>query len=101
MQTPLDKDQARQLATSIAWGRIALGAIAMLAPSLPLRPWVGGATAQQRQAKVLARAMGIRDIALGLGVILALRHAAPARGWVEGGGLADTRDCVATLLALP
>ena len=101
METPLDRDQARRLATSIAWGRIAIGATAILAPSLPLRPWVGGAVAKQREAKLLARAMGIRDIALGLGVIIAQRHDAPVRGWVEGGGLADTGDCLATLLAFP
>jgi hypothetical protein len=101
MKTPLDHDQARRLATSIAWGRIALGATALLAPSVPLRPWVGRVAAKQREAKLLARAMGVRDVALGLGVILALRHDGPVRGWVEGGGLADTGDCVATVLAFP
>src|SRR3989454_6334285 len=101
MESPLDRDQARRIATSIAWGRIAIGVTALLVPSLPLRPWVGPATAKQREAKLLARSMGIRDVALGLGVIIAQRHDAPVRGWVEGGGLADTGDCLATLLAFP
>lgn len=95
----LDRDSARQLAANVAWARIGLGATAILAPSLPLRPWVGGEAARKPRAKLLARALGARDIALGLGVILALRHDAPLRGWVEGGGLADAGDVVATLLA--
>lgn len=95
----LDRDSARQLAANVAWARIGLGATAMLLPALPLRPWVGGEVARRRGAKVLARALGARDIALGLGVILALRHDAPVRGWVEGGGLADAGDALATLLA--
>ena len=95
----VDKDRARQLALSLAWGRIALGTTAILAPSIPLRPWVGRDVAWRPRAKLLARALGARDMALGLGVILALRHDAPVRGWVEGGGFADTGDAVATLLA--
>ena len=43
--------------------------------------------------------LGARDLALGIGVILALRHDAPVRGWVEGSGLADAGDTLATLLA--
>lgn len=95
----MDKGQARQLAAGIAWGRIVLGATAMVAPSIPLRPWVGRDVAWRPRAKLLARALGARDVALGVGVVLALRHDAPVRGWVEGGGLADAGDVLATLLA--
>ena len=99
MSLAVDKERARQLAVSVAWGRIALGVTAILTPSIPLRPWVGRELAWRPRAKLLGRALGARDVALGLGVILALRHDAPVRGWVEGGGLADTGDAVATLLA--
>jgi hypothetical protein len=95
----MDRDAARALAASVAWGRIGLGVTAMLTPAVPLRPWVGRDIAWRPRAKMLARALGARDIALGVGVILALRHGAPVRGWVEGGGLADAGDLVATLLA--
>jgi hypothetical protein len=95
----MDRDAARALAASVAWGRIGLGVTAMLTPAVPLRPWVGRDIAWRPRAKMLARALGARDIALGVGVILALRHEAPVRGWVEGGGLADAGDLVATLLA--
>ncbi|MGH8992813.1 MAG: hypothetical protein ACRDZ7_14995 [Acidimicrobiia bacterium] len=95
----MDREAARRLAASVAWGRIGLGVTAVLTPAVPLRPWVGREVAWRPRAKLLGRALGARDIALGLGVILALRHEAPVRGWVEGGGMADAGDLVATLLA--
>ena len=95
----MEKDQARQLAEAVAWGRVAIGVTALVAPTLPLRPWVGRDFAWQPRAKLLARSLGARDLALGIGVILALRHDAPVRGWVEGGGLADAGDTLATLLS--
>jgi len=95
----MEKDQARQIAEAIAIGRIAIGVVALVAPSVPLRPWVGRDFAWQPRAKLLARSLGARDLALGIGVMLALRHKAPVRGWVEGAGLADAGDTLATLLA--
>lgn len=95
----MERDQARQLAEAVAWGRIAIGVTALVAPTVPLRPWVGRDFAWQPRAKLLARSLGARDLALGIGVILAIRHDAPIRGWVEGGGLADTGDVLATLLS--
>ena len=95
----MDRETARRLAASVAWGRIGLGATAVLAPAVPLRPWVGREVAWRPRAKLLARALGARDIALGVGVVLALRKDAPVRGWVEGGVLADAGDVVATTLA--
>ncbi|HEV3365368.1 MAG TPA: hypothetical protein VG795_14765 [Acidimicrobiia bacterium] len=97
----MEKDQARQLAEAIAVGRIAIGIVALVAPTLPLRPWVGRDFAWQPRAKLLARSLGARDLALGIGVLLALRHKAPVRGWVEGAALADAGDTLATLLAFP
>ena len=95
----MDRDKARQLAEAIALGRIAIGLAALIAPTVPLRPWVGRDFAWQPRAKLLARSLGARDLALGVGVMLALRHKAPVRGWVEGAVLADAGDALATLLA--
>jgi len=95
----MEKEQARQLAETVAWSRIAIGAVALLAPAVPLRPWFGRDFAGDPRAKLLGRSLGARDLALGVGVILALRHEAPVRGWVEGAGVADAGDCLATLLA--
>ena len=75
----MDKLQARQLAQTVAWARIAIGVTAIVAPSLPLRPWVGD-LAGDRRGKLLARSLGARDLALGLGVVLAMKHEAPVRG---------------------
>ena len=95
----MDRDKARQIAEAIAVGRIGIGIVALVAPTVPLRPWVGRDFAWQPRAKLLARSLGARDLALGIGVMLALRHKAPVRGWVEGSGLADAGDTLATLLA--
>jgi hypothetical protein len=97
----MDRDQARQIAEAIAVGRIAIGIVALVAPAVPLRPWVGRDFAWQPRAKLLSRSLGARDVALGVGVMLALRHKGPVRGWVEGAGLADAGDALATLLAFP
>ena len=95
----MDKVQARQLAETVAWGRIAIGITALVAPTLPLRPWVGRDFAWQPRAKLLARSLGARDLALGIGVILALKKDTPVRGWIEGSGVADAGDVLSTLLA--
>jgi hypothetical protein len=86
------------LAVTIAGARVALGAVAIAAPRAASRPWVGAATAGPASA-VLGRALGGRDVALGLGALLASRRSAPLRGWVEAGGLADCGDVTATLLS--
>jgi hypothetical protein len=95
---PLTRVQSRRLAQLVAVGRVALGVTAISLPQLPLRPWVGDRRGDQG-AVVLARALGARDLALGLGAVLAVRHEVPARGWVEAGGLADTGDALFTVLS--
>ena len=60
--------------------------------------WVGS-DAGRRPVKVLARAFGARDLAIGLGVVIALDRGAPVRGWIEAGALSDALDTCASLLA--
>ena len=81
-----------------ARGRIAVGAAFVLLPGLAGRMWIGP-EAGRRPVKVLARAFGARDLAIGLGVVIALDRGAPVRGWIEAGALSDALDAVATLLA--
>ena len=50
-------------------------------------------------APLFARMLGGRDIALGLGTVIALDRGKPVRGWLEGSVLADAVDCVACVLA--
>jgi hypothetical protein len=90
--------QARSIALSHARGRMAVGAALVLAPGLAGSPWIG-ADASRPAVKVLARALGVRDFALGLGIAVALDRGGPARGWLEAAALADAVDLVATLVA--
>lgn len=104
---------ARRSASALAGLRIGLGVVAFLAPVRLARGWVG-AEAVGANARVLARAMGGRDLALGLGAVAALRGldgcgaggsavrggtAGVARRWLLAGGLADAGDLAATLVA--
>jgi hypothetical protein len=90
----------RRGARAVAAGRVVLGLTALAWPSVPARPWVGAA-ADDLAARVFGRALGARDIALGLGALTALQgHAAEpgsACAWVAAGALSDTLDVVASL----
>lgn len=98
---------SRRCARWLAAGRVALGVAAVLRPELPARPWVGAKEAGGAAGAVLGRALGGRDISLGLGALLALRDdalgddraAGPAASWVAGGALADGVDVLATLVS--
>lgn len=87
---------------AVAAGRVALGLTALAWPSVPARPWVGAAAAEGIGARVFGRALGGRDVALGLGALTALRHPAAAGpgaacAWVAAGALSDALDVAASL----
>ncbi len=104
----------RASARAVAAGRVALGLTALAWPAGPARPWVG-AGGDDLAVRVLARALGARDLALGLGALAALRRPPgepgepgearsarepwPAGAWVAAGALSDALDVVASLLA--
>ncbi len=90
--------EARDLALLNARGRMAIGASLVLVPRLIGTMWIGDG-ADRPVVKLLARALGARDLALGLGAAVALDRGAPVRGWLEGAALADGMDLFATLLA--
>jgi len=75
----------RRGATTVAAARVALGLAALAWPSVPARPWTGAGD-DDLTARVFGRALGARDLALGLGALTALRDQAaspgPARSWV-------------------
>jgi len=93
----VNRDAARNAARWLSYARIGLGVTAIVAPTLPARPWIGD-DARRPSVKLLSRALGARDVALGIGAVLAMNHGGPVRGWVEGGGFADAGDFVATLV---
>jgi len=94
----------RRWATAVAVGRVALGVTALAWPSVPARPWVGAA-ADDVAARVFGRALGGRDLALGLGALVALQgpeaQAGSARAWLAAGALSDALDVAATVSSWP
>lgn len=89
----------RQLVRGLNTGRVVVGAAALVAPGFAGRRWVGDA-ARLPEVKVITRAFGVRDLALGLGTLQALDADAPAEPWVTLGVLSDAVDLAATLLAI-
>jgi hypothetical protein len=99
--------QLRRGATAVAAARVAIGVLALARPGVPSRPWVGvGAGADEGTAglaaRVLGRALGGRDLGLGLGTLAALNQADgedAASAWVAAGALCDALDVATTLAA--
>jgi hypothetical protein len=122
----------RQSATAVAAARVAIGVAALVRPDVPSRPWVGtgaGDGPAGLAGRVFGRALGGRDLALGLATLVALNELEPgesgapgesgesgtpggdgqkaaARGaqeaaslWVAAGALADALDVVTSLAA--
>src|SRR5262245_65733702 len=90
----------RRGALTVAAGRVALGLTALAWAAVPARPWVG-ASADDLAARVFGRALGARDVALGLGALAALQgpgaEPGSAAAWVAAGALSDALAVVASL----
>lgn len=87
-----------QVAKAVALGRIGLGAVFTVMPSVALSAWPGRGSRRMPVARLLARSVGVRDLALGVGTLAAIKHDAPLRGWIEAGVLADAGDALAIVL---
>ena len=89
----------RTLATALALNRVAFGVGYLIAPERTGTGWIGGA-ARDDATKVFTRALGARDLALGLGALRALAgHRPDARLWFAAHTIADGADLAATLAA--
>jgi len=88
----------RDVARLIAGGRIAIGTALLLAPRLATRPWIGK-DAGRPGAKVLARAMGARDVVIGAIALHTLGNPQVAPRWQKAGAAVDAVDLAATLAA--
>ncbi len=86
------------LVLAMCAARIAIGATALAAPPLMAGPWVGSG-AKRADVKLLARAAGGRDLALGVGTLLAKRDGdkGDLRRWLWMGVLSDATDTLLTL----
>ncbi len=90
---------ARRGAVALSAARVAVGVTALAFPAVVARPWVG-AEGDGLAGKVLGRALGARDLALGLGTLAALRDG-PARAWLAAAALSDAFDVATSVASWP
>ncbi len=89
----------RILAVLISMGRLLFGVAFIAEPKLMDRAWIGK-QARVPGAQLLARAVGARDLVLGLGGLQALtRDDGSARPWLGAGAICDAVDFGATWAA--
>jgi len=89
----------RQLLRTIAAGRVVVGVALVVIPGTSAGTWIGP-VAKDPAVKVMTRAMGARDLAIGMGTLQALRDGTPAKAWSLAGAASDLVDATATLLAI-
>jgi hypothetical protein len=91
--------QARLCGIALGAGRVAIGVVALVRPDLMARAWVGAVQAAGPAGVVLGRAAGGRDIALGVGALLASsrRNGRGLLGWTVAGSFCDAVDVAATV----
>ena len=78
--------------------RVVAGAALFLAPRRTARAWTGH-HGDEPVSTLAVRGMGARDVAIGLGTLIALERGAPVRGWLEAGVLTDASDAAGTLMS--
>src|ERR671921_643352 len=89
----------RILAGLISLGRFGFGVAFVAQPKLMERAWIGK-QARLPGAQLLARAVGARDLVLGLGGLQALRRDDGSAGpWMAAASICDAVDVGATLAA--
>src|ERR671915_884980 len=89
----------RILAGLISFGRFLFGVAFIAKPELMERAWIGK-QARLPGAQLLARAVGARDLALGVGGLQALtRNDGSARPWLAAAAVCDAVDFGATWAA--
>ena len=89
---------ARKVGIAVGATRVAFGAGMLLAPPRFARSWTGPGAAR-RPSRVLARALGARELAIGAGGVLAARSGDPGaiRAWFGLGAVPEAADVLITL----
>jgi len=85
----------RTLATALAVNRVLFGAGFLVAPERSARSWIS-IDAATGGGRLMTRATGARDLALGVGALHALRSGADARPWFTAHLVSDATDFLAT-----
>lgn len=100
MTSMTDPRVLRGTAAAVAAARVALGVVAIPRPERVTRPWVGRERSTLPAVRVLGRALGGRDLVLGVGALAGLAASDNrALPWLAAGGFADAVDAAATFLA--
>ena len=86
----------RDLATLLGWTRVGVGLAFALAPAKMSKLWMGQ-NVDSVYTRMAGRALGSRDLALGIGLLTAMQRGSTARGWLEAGVLADSVDTFTAL----
>lgn len=88
--------QAQTVARMLAAGRVLIGITMFAAPDLVAAPWIGKDSCTEG-TRVVVRALGARDAALGAGTLAVAGDAAQLRRWLIASSASDAADFVATL----
>ncbi|MGH2788348.1 MAG: hypothetical protein ACRDJV_10620 [Actinomycetota bacterium] len=86
----------RDLARLLGLGRALFGAATLVAPRTATRVWTGEGEGSPT-LPMAVRGMGARDMAIGVGTLVALENGGPVARWLEAGAVADAADAFATL----
>ena len=81
-----------------AGARVAIGAAMVLSPETVATTWIGARDARRTGPQVVTQALGIRDAAIGAG-ILSTQGSRAARTWLLAAVASDAVDLAATLRA--
>jgi hypothetical protein len=87
-----DRDLARMLLVA----RVAIGSACFLFPRRAVRVWTGEEQ-ESGTAAMAVRALGARDVAIGMGGLRALEEGESVSRWLEAGALSDAADTVGAL----
>jgi len=81
----------KKMARQVAATRIVFGIAFMALPDRTGRVWIGR-DADRPAVRLLTQAIGARDLAMGIGALVAMSRDAPARGWFTAISLTDALD---------
>lgn len=89
----------RAMLTTLAAGRLAIGALLVAKPQGPVGTGWIGEDAKRPTSALTFRSIGARDMALALGTLAAQRSGNPLKPWLLAATLADAVDLAATFAA--
>lgn len=90
--------EERKMAQLVGSLRVGISAGLLVAPGFAGRIWVGPG-ADGPGAMVFARAVGARDLLLGIRTLQSLRDSSPVQHWMKLGFTADAATAAATAIA--